>query len=596
MISREPAEEPVIDPSEIEGRDLTYEEHAQLRKRRWLRIYLPVLLVLTLAVTFGGKPAWRAIKAFQARRIASEAYTLMEAGKYEDARNKALDAYMLSFLEPSVIRVNAQIRSRRGRAGESIHFWKELEKLSKLTLSDRREYASSSLAAGDLETAVRMVDAINASGGPSAPTDALLNAQVTAGKSDFAKAQEWARKVVADDSKCTDRERFVGAMLLVTLPDPAGRVIGLKQVTALARTQSPVALEALVFEARRTRTGSNVDGLKPEEIIRGLETHPQAEPVHKLLALDVRGRLDPLRREELIQQAIREYGNPENKEALAKLIVWLNEKREHERVLQLVTFDRSIATTELFLGRLDALGALDRWGEVRQALESQKFPLDPIIQELYLARALGQLGDKVASDNRWLKARQATNGSIDKLLLVARYAERAGNAVAAEAAYRQAAETSPEVRPLQETFLRFLSENADTAKVHRQIRAMLRIWPQDPSLQNDDAYLSALRNEALEASLATAERLVAATPTSMPHRTTLALARLRLGRNADALQVFRNITVSDAVMLPNTRLIYALALKACGFTTEARAEASKSQRSRLRAEEKVMLDALLAQP
>ncbi|MBS0656784.1 MAG: hypothetical protein JSR82_00895 [Verrucomicrobia bacterium] len=596
MISRQPAEEPVIDPSEVEGRDLTYEEHVQLRRRRWLRIYLPILAVLIVGIVVGGLPAWRAVKAFHARRIAAEAKSLLEQGKMEEARNRALDAYKLAFVEPAVIRANAQIHSRRGRGNEAMHFWRELEKLKSLTIEDRRDFAATALSAGDLESAGRMVDSLNASGQPPKPIDALLNAQVAAGRSDFTKAQEWARKVVAPDSKNTERERYLAAMLLVSMQDPEGRVLGLRQVTALARTDHEVALEALVFEARRSRSGSNADGLGSPEIIQRLESHPKAEPVHKLLALDVRARVDPLRKEEFIQQAIREYGKPENKEALAKLVVWLNEKREHERVLQLVTFDRSLGSSELFLGRLDALGALDRWNEVRQALESQRFPLDPIIQELYLARALAQMGDKVASDNRWLKARQATNGATDKLLVVARYAERAGNFGAAEAAYRQVAETSPEIRPLQETFLRFLSENGDTPKVHRQIRAMLRIWPQDPSLQNDDAYLSALRNESLEAALATAERLVAASPTSLPHRTTLALARLRLGRNADALQTFRNLNIPENVALPNTRLIHAMALQSCGFGIEARAEASRVPRTKLRAEERVLLDQILSRP
>lgn len=596
MISRQPADEPVIDPSEIEGRDLTYEEHAELRRRRWLKVYLPILLVVTLALVFGGRPAWRSVKSFQARRIAAEAKALMEAGKFEEARNRGVDAYMLAFVEPAVVRVNAQIRSRRGRGNEAMHFWRELEKLNALTVDDRRDYAASALSAGDLESAARMVEAINASGQPPKPIDALLNAQVAGGRSDYPKAQEWARKVVAPDSQNNERERYLAAMLLISMQDPEGRAIGLRQVTALARTQHEVALEALVFEARRGRTGSSAEGLNSQEIIQRLESHPKAEPVHKLLALDVRARVDPLRKEEFIQQAIREYGKPENKEALAKLIVWLNEKREHERVLQLVTFDRSLGSSELFLGRLDALGALDRWNEVRQALESQRFPLDPIIQELYLARALAQMGDKVASENRWLKARQATNGATEKLMLVARYAERAGNLGAAEAAYRQAAETSPEVRPLQETLLRFLSEHGDTPKIHRQIRAMLRIWPQDPALQNDDAYLSALRNESLESALATSERLVAAAPTSLPHRTTLALARLRLGRNADALQTFRNLNIPEGVAVPNTRLVHALALHACGFNVEARAEASKVPRNRLRAEERVLLDQLLSQP
>ncbi len=260
--------------------------------------------------------------------------------------------------------------------------------------------------------------------------------------------------------------------------------------------------------------------------------------------------------------------------------------------MQLVTTDLALQSTELFLGRLDALGALGRWAEVKAVLESQRFPLDPMYQELYLARAFAQLGDNVASENRWAKARSQAAGNADKLVAIARYAERGGALAAAEAAYRQAAETAPEVRPLQENFLRFLSEHAETAKVHRQVRNMLRLWSADPSLQNDDAYLSALRGENLEGALATAQRLRNNTPASLPHRTSLALASLRLGKNADALACFRGITIPENVALPNARAVYAAALNACGFTKEARTEADKIPRSKLRAEERALIDAI----
>ena len=138
--------------------------------------------------------------------------------------------------------------------------------------------------------------------------------------------------------------------------------------------------------------------------------------------------------------------------------------------------------------------------------------------------------------------------------------------------------------------MRFLNDSGDTAKTHEQIRAMLKMWPDDRGLQNDDAYFSALRNESVEQAATTAERLYREQPTSLPHRTTLALARLRLGQNTGALELFRGITIPEGVAQPNTRVVLAAAYRANGFDVEARAEADKIPRGRLKKEERQLLE------
>src|SRR5262249_15217020 len=203
----------------------------------------------------------------------------------------------------------------------------------------------------------------------------------------------------------------------------------------------------------------------------------------------------------------------------------------------------SLESAELFVSRLDALGSLGRWSEVKSAIDGKRFPLEPIVEEIYVARALAMMGDTAASENRWKRAREAAGGNVDRLNMIARVAERTGAPAAAEAALREAVALSPDLRPEQEALLKFLNETGDTAKTHAQIRSMLRIWPDDRGLQNDDAYFSALRNESVATAAATAERLYREQPASLPHRTALALARLRLGQNVEALELFRGIII-----------------------------------------------------
>ncbi len=299
---------------------------------------------------------------------------------------------------------------------------------------------------------------------------------------------------------------------------------------------------------------------------------------------------NPAAHDEIVQRAVAQYGRTEDREAFARLMAWLNEQREPARVLELLSFQRSLESAELFVSRLDALGSLGRWSEVKSSIDGKRFPLEPIIEEMYVARALAMMGDLPASENRWKRAREAAGGNADRLNMIARFAERTGAPGAAEAGYREAVARAPELRPAQEALLKFLNDSGDTAKTHEQIRAMLRIWPDDRGLQNDDAYFAALRNEAVAEAAVTAERLYREQPASLPHRTALALARLRLGQNTAALEVFQNIIIPDGVAQPSSRVVLAAVLRANGFDLEARNEADRVPRARLKKEERALLN------
>src|SRR4029077_5902860 len=97
-------------------------------------------------------------------------------------------------------------------------------------------------------------------------------------------------------------------------------------------------------------------------------------------------------------------------------------------------------------------------------------------------------------------------GNIDRLTMIARFAELAAAPDSAAAAFREAVARAPELRPAQEALLKFLNDSGDTVKTHEQIRSMLRIWPDDRGLQNDDAFFAALRNEGVAEAAVTAER------------------------------------------------------------------------------------------
>jgi len=151
---------------------------------------------------------------------------------------------------------------------------------------------------------------------------------------------------------------------------------------------------------------------------------------------------------------------------------------------------------------------------------------------------------------------------------------------------------------------------------------MLKIWPNDAAVQNDEAYTRLLlldsnsRND--EARMTNDEKenaehrtsaektlnpqpstlneleqlaanLVAKNPRSMPHRTLLALARLKQHRATEALAVYENINVARGALTPPALAVHAAVLAANGHTEEARAEAAQIKPEQLLAEEKALL-------
>src|SRR5439155_161012 len=81
-----------------------------------------------------------------------------------------------------------------------------------------------------------------------------------------------------------------------------------------------------------------------------------------------RGGLADSRRDELIARGIQQCkdGDPSD---LLTLAIWLNSKREFEKTLEAIPLEKALLGRDLFLQYLDALGGLERWGEIKQLLD-----------------------------------------------------------------------------------------------------------------------------------------------------------------------------------------------------------------------------------
>ena len=578
-------------------------EDAQLarRKRRIIVIGSLVAVLAILFGVFGTRPAAHAIRAWQARRHAQKAFAFINKEQWADARSEAMAAYQLSPGEPEALRAVARFLTRT-HSIEALDFWKELSRKTSLTRLDVRDEAMIAIIAGDIalaDTAVRELVGSNAE-----PGDWLLAAQLAIQKNLPNEAKLYLAKIVAD-SRATESEQFRATLLQLSLAanNPSERANALTRLRKLAGGKTATSLDALVVVAQDTLSTpvDSSDSIRSEagRLASALENHPLARAKHKLLAFDLRIHADATQREQLTARAIADWKDSDPVDRL-DLARWLNSKGEYQRAIDGIPLEKATQSRDLFLQRLDALGGLGRWNEVEQLLRSGRFPLEPFLEAMYLARCNSQLGEQTASANNWKRALEAAQGDARKLITLAQYAEQNNDTEIAEAAYNGAAAVSPKLRMAQDGRLRLAQASRDTKKIHAVLANMLALWPDDPAIQNDEAYTRLLlcspaspetkRQAAAIEKLA--EKLIEREPHSLPHRTLLALARLRQERAEDALRVYSDLQVKQDEVSGSALAVHAAILAATANLENAKAEAAQLKREQLLPEEQVLVESL----
>ena len=571
------------------------------RRRRWL-VALPLFGLAAIGIGFGARPALHVAKAWQARRTAAEAERLIHEGRWLEARGKVQDAVQLWQTEPAALLAAAHFLGHTGNFREAAGFWKKLETIRPLTRDEQRDYTQTLLATGDLDGANLHLHKAWPAGETGAPVDWELGMKLAARRDDRAESSDLARRLLADPAS-TARQRFNAALVSVSSGDKEAQEAGWAEIRRLAQDKSsPESLDALVLLAQRAGTaGSGAtaasSGSDPfpsvSDLIGRIEAHPRAGTQQHLLAIDLRIAQEPKRRAEWIQSAVDRFGGSKDDAELGTLARWLYVQGEFTRVLDVLPSARANDDRSLFFQRLDALAALDRWADIRQAIESHPITIDPVVEQMYLARCAQQLGEPRVREARWDAALDAAGTDPEKLVQLGTYAQKTGNLETALKAFRAAVQAAPDSRPASEALLGALEADGKTREERAALTLLAARWPQDAAVRNDAAYLDALLKENVPAALETANQLVRADPASLPHRVTLALAELRTGNNLAALDAFKGIDTSHAAMQPRQRAVLAAVLWATSYDQQAREAVRNLPLDRLLPEERALVEQIV---
>lgn len=558
------------------------------------------VLILILA-----QPVSRVIRGWQARRLARDATALMDKGEWTQASKEARDAFQLRETEPETWLAIARLLARTGQGNAALQWWQKIAQSRALTVSDRRDYASSALSSNELALASEQIDVLLAQK-PPAPADLLLAGQLATLRGDSQSAVHYAEGVLGE-SKAAPREVFGATTLLfanLTSRSPS-YANAVDRLIGLARSDpTPASLQALELLARQvprprmTDTGPppltiNSPGTLPnpisrKEVAERLENHPNARPPDRLLALDVRVRDDPSRADEFTKKAIESFRGGDD-DTLAALGAWLFERGQFEAMLEVLPLDRATRRRELFLERIDALSALGRFSEVEAMLSDEHSVLDQALQHMYLAVAHSKLGEQKASENEWQRAVQGAD-TTQKLLVIAQYAETNGASEIADAAYAEVLTKQPHLRSAYAARLRLAESTGRTADAERIATEMMRLWPDDLATHVREIYLRLLLDSS-GAQAAAAEKelesLANSNPIGWNTQMATVLAHLRAGHPAAALTAANVVPVGPA---PDAAFaLRSAAFAANGWKDKAREDAQKLATAKLLPEERALI-------
>jgi hypothetical protein len=638
--------------------------------------------VLGVGIYFAARPISGAIKGWQSRRLAREAFALIDQNKWNEAVARAHDAYVLRFTEPESWRAFARVASRTNQMAGALEWWKKVDDANRLTVEDRRDYISAAIAAGEIAVAAKQVEALLAQRGGPMPIDIVWAGQVAARQSNPELALDYAQRVLADRrAKPYDVLSAATLVLSLTSPDSQPYADAWQQVENAARNpKNPGSLESLVLLANEkavppmsptnpslslestpppepiatpaatpssgtSEVGSANEGASPPsemsfgttpqptpatqsadtltlplaatlpapagrtmsltEVANALENHPDARPYHKLLALELRARQDPALTDQYVADAVAQFGNTARlaeiyqgsagaDETLIALAGWLNNIGRPAKTLEVLPQERASQRQDLFLQYLNALGGLQRWNEIKDHLMSERFPIELVLQHMYLAVAQTHLGSATGATAEWQRALEVAK-TPQKLSILAKYAEQNSANDIADAAYASAIKIEPENREAYSGRLRLALAAGKTADAQTIAAEITQLWPDDTAARNQNAYLRLLlgaSGEQAEAAEREADVLVKKEPRNWQARATLGLARLRLGRNKDALAAFRGIKATGNEP-PGALAVRAAILAVNGYEEGARNDALLLVAKPLLPEERALIAPLL---
>ena len=300
-------------------------------------------------------------------------------------------------------------------------------------------------------------------------------------------------------------------------------------------------------------------------------------------------RLEPGRRDELVDAMAKAALADGTLPALAEAAAWFADRGEMVRVLEMLPKDKIEKNTALVTARLQSLMELGRLDEVQPYLDMSEPPVETYMLHCLRATAAQKSSRPQLVLGHFENAIAACSNQPSRLQFVAGYAERVGQPRAAIAAHESLMRWPQLTYASGREILRLVKPLYDTKLVAGTLRRLSQFMPSDDSLFVADTYYGLLLGESRPDARARLSRLMAADPKDFTFPFLLALGELRNGDPAKALALMEGSEVDWTKAEPRVKAVYAAALGAGNQREAARQMARRIDLTVLTTEERQLI-------
>ncbi len=557
---------------------MTYTRHRHLPLRYfWLWVALGVTAFLL------ARPAYRMVKNWRSGVFVRRAEASMGRGDLDAAKEESLLSLQLRPGRVDALRVLASVVEAKG-SPEVLTLRMYIVDQAGATDGDRINLGETALKANVPELTSRELAVLLSRDNPAKETY-ILAGLLAVSQQQPALAREWFHKALEIDASCTTAEINLARVELWMIGGEASEDRGLARLRRLALGKDNAAFDSL---RELVQWGSEHVSRFPFDEKWGamLEKHPHAGLQEKCLVAEWKCRTFPMREPEIAEglvAAARRAPPEQQREAGA----WLNHHRLYERTLTSFPPGPDVPDS-MVLVQLDALAALGKWDQIRDFLNGDVLKSDPVLRSLYRARVARETGSRQLFEWGWRRALREADGNPSALQYLATYAERLGEAALAVDAYEALSLQPGFQQPSLLKLVPLYEKLGETRDLLNVMKRLLELHPDDTAVINDMAWLGLLVGDAGSSASERAEYVYSMDPKLPAFAATCALARLRLGKAAQAVKVLEAIPRSQ-LTAPGWQAVYAAALAASGRRSEGATVAAQIRQELLKPEEKRLL-------
>jgi len=539
--------------------ELSAEEMRQLRRKRLLRRLLVFGLPSVLVLGAGTMLAIPMVKDWRARQFIERAKELSAQGKLQEAFNNAASAMQMRPALPEVKRAYARVLLAANEPA-CLQVMQQLIDSGKATAEDRLELAEAALRFGDVALAEKEAFYLLQKG-ESTPKALYVLSRVRLAQQRLPDALQALRECL--EAGGGPEPTVLLARLQIAQNTPESLKSAIDLLRPIARQKDQAGLDALLVLVASPALKSD----EGTEWIEALRTHPLANDAQKLAAASAEIQLRPSGYADVVKKTVASYrdGGVEQRAEVAR---WLNQNREYDGVLEVITVEEASERSDLFLIRLDAMAGKRDWKSIADLLRGENLPLQNPVVLLYRGRAARELGKPEEAATFYRRAVVESAPTRDVMWYVINYLQRIGEDKVLEQELQALTDNPSTARQAFAALVPIVQKRQDAEELYQLYDRMLKRLPADTVVQNDHRYFAALTGR--RADVSGGRELVAKEPQMLAYRVTLALAHLKNGQHEAAMRVFDGITLDPAQIQPYQRTVLAAVLGANGREAEAR--------------------------